>query len=112
MAFDKNAWDPTPFQFTVMGMSVGWIAALAIEFFLFGQEDVSGCLGEIVDSVFGGQFGGALWNRLLLWFVIPFAVFYVPMKLLKKPWRKYHLLLMTILLVVALVVLDLGMRVF
>jgi len=111
MAFDKTAWDPTPSQYTALGMVFAWVTAMVVEFFLFGQSDASDCVQKILSSAFHVRFDSDFWNPLVLWFLVPFAAFYVPMKFLKK-YRKRILLAMTATYTLVLILVDLKVKLF
>jgi len=111
MELDQTHWEPTPSQYAITGLTVAWITALVVEQFLLGQQDVYECLKHVVTWTLSGRFTGDLWNPLLLWFVVPYTAFYVPLKILKHR-RRSVLLVGTILFASALITLDLRIRFF
>jgi len=105
---DRSPWEPGPFQLASLSLVFAWVSALAAEMLLLGQEDATECLKTILRSIVNGRFTPELWNPLLLWFAIPFAVLCLLLSVFKL-YRKTILLAGTIILAAILIFSDLKM---
>jgi glucan phosphoethanolaminetransferase (alkaline phosphatase superfamily) len=111
MNFKGRDWDPTPFQYSTLGLVASWAFALVFEFFVLGEEHVWNTLKNFVLVPMNGIFGADLWNPLILWVLLPLAAFYFPILLLKEH-RRTLMAIGVILLTSVLVLGDLEIRLF
>ena len=114
MAFDKNAWDPSPSQLAAFSVAVAWIAAYLYERFVAGETDVATCLRAIFDGLTGTGTLNAALAALVQFFVGPFVliggVLWIDRKNLT--YKRFVLALGIVGLTVFLVVGDLKFRLF
>lgn len=105
--WDQTPWEPTALQQTLLGIGFSWIAAIVIEYFILERADAWYFLKELFLSLFFLRMGPDFWTGLFGWIVIPSAVFYGLMALVKKS-RRYVLLICTVVFTAALVVVKIS----
>jgi hypothetical protein len=103
--WDQTPWEPTAWQQTLLGLGFSWIAAIVVEYFVLERADAWSFLKELFLSVFFLRFGADFWAGLFWWIVLPAAVFYAPMALVKKS-RRYVLLVCTVVFTAILVLIK------